>query len=585
MPDHNIDIVYLPNKASINQIDARPTSVTLVLVRDKWNDFGSNTLFQTQIMRGGNRTELGELRLMIEGQADTSAFLEPRRLGSERLLDIGEKYLSLGGYGYYSRLVSVMPEPDLRNKLLAELHDVIYLEMQNENDPNLDLRSDSTFGNSLLRASDFVRAYGNARKDLLFADLDPHKFDFTLRFQLSGFTARHSLPFCFAPAQAFPSNIQVVIGKNGTGKTQSLYHLIDGLLGRNGRRSEITKMSEESLEIEAIPPFRHIVAVSFSPFEKLPMADNLTATENAHYTYCGLRSSEGPIDLDAARRKSIDTIVSILQHDKKNLHGHIRNERPKYPILLRVLRELYGDANGIRILLKFVSDAVVPQLFENCQTSDGSAMYLDVEEAIAFDPNAEEIRRTISSGLIENTIVLETKADNYVSHFSAGQEMFMFVVFATVANIRRESLIVLDEPELHLHPNIEVSYLRMLGVMLDMFESYAIIATHSSLIAREVPASKVLVIRTGDPVSPLVGRPSIETFGADLSKIANAVFDDVLVKKPFEIWLGNLISETNLNETTFIDLVDKYGDILNIESLAFLRNLLLTRQEKEGPDA
>lgn len=55
-----------------------------------------------------------------------------------------------------------------------------------------------------------------------------------------------------------------------------------------------------------------------------------------------------------------------------------------------------------------------------------------------------------------------------------------------MSEIEEESLLILDEPELYLHPELEVNLINMIKNILNETNSYSIIATHSSIIAREV---------------------------------------------------------------------------------------------------
>ena len=51
-----------------------------------------------------------------------------------------------------------------------------------------------------------------------------------------------------------------------------------------------------------------------------------------------------------------------------------------------------------------------------------------------------------------------------------------------VCNIEKESLILFDEPEIHLHPNAIANVMRMFSKLLEEYDSYAIFATHSPII-------------------------------------------------------------------------------------------------------
>ena len=49
--------------------------------------------------------------------------------------------------------------------------------------------------------------------------------------------------------------------------------------------------------------------------------------------------------------------------------------------------------------------------------------------------------------------------------------------------------LLFDEPELHLHQNATANTMRMFYRLLEEFNSYAIIATHSPLIIQEIPSN------------------------------------------------------------------------------------------------
>ena len=92
------------------------------------------------------------------------------------------------------------------------------------------------------------------------------------------------------------------------------------------------------------------------------------------------------------------------------------------------------------------------------------------------------------------------------------------------AHIHLTSLLVIDEPEVHMHPQVIVSFMKMLGDILNRFRSYAVIATHSPLIVREMVGQNVYLMQTLDGGFPNVSKVSFETFGADASELYMNIF-------------------------------------------------------------
>jgi hypothetical protein len=118
---------------------------------------------------------------------------------------------------------------------------------------------------------------------------------------------------------------------------------------------------------------------------------------------------------------------------------------------------------------------------------------------------------------------------------------------------------------LFLHPNLEIQFLDMLKKILDQFNSKALLATHSVVTVREIPADCVHVFeRTEDGL--VIKRPPFQTFGGDLQRITSYVFGDQAISKPFERWIENQLQDQSAEA-----LIAALGDDLNEELLIQIR--------------
>lgn len=106
---------------------------------------------------------------------------------------------------------------------------------------------------------------------------------------------------------------------------------------------------------------------------------------------------------------------------------------------------------------------------------------------------------------------------------SAGQCLALNCIFHIVSKVGRRSLILFDEPELHLHPQLLTGLLNALSEILESQDSFAIIATHSPLVIQQLPMECVHVIRR-DRMTPIVLKPTFQTFGESLSELTKFVF-------------------------------------------------------------
>ena len=101
-----------------------------------------------------------------------------------------------------------------------------------------------------------------------------------------------------------------------------------------------------------------------------------------------------------------------------------------------------------------------------------------------------------------------------------------FVKFAAQASLHIEngSLLLLDEPETHLHPSFISGFCSILNGLLRDTGSAAIIATHSAFFVREVFREQVIVLRVDDEGAVHSDYPRLRTFGGDVGAISFFVF-------------------------------------------------------------
>ena len=151
---------------------------------------------------------------------------------------------------------------------------------------------------------------------------------------------------------------------------------------------------------------------------------------------------------------------------------------------------------------------------------------------------------------------------------SSGQQLFAYIVINILGTIRRNSLILVDEPELFLHPTLEIQFVDMLKKILARFNSKALLATHSVVTVREVPANCVHVFEKADG-DIVINSPPFQTFGGDFQRISSYVFGDNAVSKPFESWIESQLGEVDSAEK----LIDELDNMLNEEMIVQIKAL------------
>ena len=137
---------------------------------------------------------------------------------------------------------------------------------------------------------------------------------------------------------------------------------------------------------------------------------------------------------------------------------------------------------------------------------------------------------------------------------SSGETIYLSSITSILSKIRLNSILLIDEPEQHLHPTGINLLMSTISELLEKFDSFAIISTHSPYILREVPSSNVMIFhRNGNnlTVCPI----EIETFGEDVSVISNMVFDDRSQNKIFESYIERVVKDEDYDYEKAISIL------------------------------
>lgn len=150
---------------------------------------------------------------------------------------------------------------------------------------------------------------------------------------------------------------------------------------------------------------------------------------------------------------------------------------------------------------------------------------------------------------------------------SSGQSFLMYVLTEVIANIRKDSLLLFDEPEMHLHPNAIANLTRAIDRILERFDSYAILATHSPIIIQEIPSRYVLVFEREGNI-PIVRKLGIESFGESIEVLTEEVFRTKDVSDTYKEVFIKLRQTKSYNE-----VLNLFDDKLSLNAKAFLFGL------------
>lgn len=130
--------------------------------------------------------------------------------------------------------------------------------------------------------------------------------------------------------------------------------------------------------------------------------------------------------------------------------------------------------------------------------------------------------KDVINDIFDGEKFIEEKFDQL--HLSSGQSMLMNLTIEIVANIRQNTLILLDEPEIHLHPKGVTTIITIINKLCNDFSSCCIMATHSSLIIQNLLSRNVIILDREPDGSPIVRPMRVESLGENLTTITDDIF-------------------------------------------------------------
>jgi predicted ATPase len=138
---------------------------------------------------------------------------------------------------------------------------------------------------------------------------------------------------------------------------------------------------------------------------------------------------------------------------------------------------------------------------------------------------------------------------------SAGHRIVLLTITKLVELVEERTLVLMDEPEGHLHPPLLSAFVRALSDLLIGRNGVAVIATHSPVVLQEVPSKCVwLLQRTGR--SATAYRPSLETFGENVGLLTREVFGLEVSQAGFHSLLERAVKEVGGDYSAVLSYFD-----------------------------
>lgn len=299
------------------------------LFDDSWDDYGYKTLFSAsiQIDKDSEEVDLGELKIL---EISRSGVVHSPNI-DDRFTELSTTFCSLGqSVRYYRRLRDDLPT-SIRRQYLRGIRDIVSLPKQRER-----FQAHEGFETSLLRSGGARDALRQGGYYIGYPTEEPPAPQFSFVMSLPAAQSPHAVAFDFTQHEGLPHRINLLIGRNGTGKTQLLANLAQSLYGGEEIEGEETARHGTAEIIGAPPDFAKIIAISYSAFDQFPIPKRSPRHARKSlfdYKYCGLRNAAGIIDVGELRAMLSSAMKAVESEDRGD-------------ILRKLLDQLLGPSNG-----------------------------------------------------------------------------------------------------------------------------------------------------------------------------------------------------------------------------------------------
>lgn len=501
---------FITNKSRL-RVEEDYISITY----DDWDDwFEFSTLFHiSYVDSNGLSHRLGSIKI---GQFNMESGQRRPDIPPD-FTELGNDFFSVGqDVAYYERLNNLGEE--IRDKILTSLNDIalnndIYEKAIEERVTKISLLRDVT-------QTSITGQYRRLAQGV--AELSPYDFTYTAPKTKGSSLPPLELSFSVIPNSSPPSNIHVLIGRNGVGKTYLLNNMINSLLDESNG-SKFGAFSSESYD----NIFSNLVSVTFSAFDTTePLPERKDKTKRIQYSYIGL---------------------------KRNKQGKDTNLAPKSPTILKN---------------EFVKSV------EACKRGAKNERWKQALHELESDSIFKEAEVVKIAEIVEEE-EFSGKAGDLFNKLSSGHKIVLLTITRLIETIEERSLVLLDEPEAHLHPPLLSAFIRALSNLLVQRNGVAIIATHSPVVLQEVPRRCVWKLRRSGP-DAIVERLESESFGENVGLLTREVFGLEVTYSGFH----KLILENVNRFNSYNEILNYFNSEVGMEAKAIVNALLYDKNRE-----
>ncbi|MBS7590192.1 AAA family ATPase [Ancylobacter defluvii] len=488
---------------------------------DHWNDYSFVTMFDVVVFdAAGKRADLGAVKIGFVSQTEdisTYTTLE------EQFDVLPQHYFSLGqDVEYYQKIRSNL-SAETAEAYLRGLRDMAFDEAYQRI-----ASGQRVFRTSLLRSVSVSSLEKDGQfKRVLDGRAPLTDFDFGFARPQSDTMAAVEMRFKVVAGSKPSTNIHALIGRNGVGKTTILNDMVRAIMAPTETQAAFYRPGLFGNTPIERTYFSSLISVAFSAFDPFkPPAEQPDPEKGTRYYYLGLKDGE---DDGGILLKSLTAL---------------RDE------CATSLRECFSDSGRTTRWLTAIRTL----------ESDENFALMNLGQLVTYSGD-----------------VLQRESRSIVDKMSSGHAVVLLTISRLVAKVEEKTLVLIDEPESHLHPPLLSAFTRAISELLHNRNGVAIIATHSPVVLQEVPRSCASVV-IRQRLSMVVTPPTIETFGENAGVLTREVFGLEVIKSGFHDLLARAVRAGG----TYDEIIAEHGGQIGMEARGILRAMVAERDSSRS---
>jgi predicted ATPase len=271
-----------------------------------------------------------------------------------------------------------------------------------------------------------------------------------------------------------------------------------------------------------------------------------------------------------------DLNVEKLQRYFEDIEVRYSEKPTRAPQKLGVFKKIANDIELLNQICQFINKLISSERLKSKDKKITMTLKYDILNNYSFKEFQSEFKlleKIYQLGILSTPdIKLKREEGFLLQESSSGEYHFLSTIVGLLATVKENSLVLIDEPEISLHPNWQMKYLSFLREMFsgEEYKSvHLLVATHSHFLISDLrgDSSKIIGLKREDSKIKTVDLPhDLNTFGWSAEEVLYRVFNVRSTRNSFlEYDLTKLVTMVNKNSKDFQEIrriVDKISTLI-----------------------